>query len=157
MTGIDVSVRLDRTRNTTRNSIFFDEGGSKHEIYWEHGGDFVPNEPRVADFALIAVLPYFMNRGTDVRVLGNVTRSLIEAAEECIDVWSLWRPDIFRRIRLAASSLVPDYAPVGRDAVLTFSGGVDSTFALVANKKGLLEYRSRDVRAGVMIHGFDVP
>src|SRR5688500_11748128 len=142
MTCIDVSVRVDRTANTIRNSIFFDEGGSKHEIYWEHGGDFVPNEPRVADFALIAVLPYFMNRGMDVRVLGNVARSLIEAAEECNDVWSLWRPDLFKKIRIAASNVVADHAPIGRDAVLAFSGGVDSTFALLANKKGLLGYRS---------------
>src|SRR5437660_8593070 len=125
MTCVDVAVRHEESANTSTNFIAFNEGGSKHEIYWEHGGDLVPNEPRVADFALIAVLPYCMNRGTDVRVLGNVTRSLVEAAEECVDVWSLWRPDIFRKIRLAASNLATEQVPVGRDAVLAFSGGVD--------------------------------
>src|SRR5512138_3647047 len=118
MRWVDVAVRHEKNVHTIANFISFNEGGAKHEIYWEHGGDLIPNEPCAADFALIAVLPYFMNRGMDVRVLGNVTQSLIEAAEECIDVWSLWRPDIFRKIRLAASNLVPDHAPVGRDAVL---------------------------------------
>jgi hypothetical protein len=157
MTCVDVAVRHEKNANTTRNSIFFNEGGARHEIYWEHGGDLIPNEPRVADFALIAVLPYLMNRGSDVRILGNVTRSLMEAAEECIDVWSLWRPDRFRRVRVSATDLVSDRAPAGREGVLAFSGGVDSTFALLANQTGLLGHRSRKVKAGVLIHGFDIP
>jgi hypothetical protein len=157
MTVIDVEVRCGRAGDTMRNSIRFDDNGSMHEIRWEHSGDLVPREPRVADFALIAALPYCMNRGANVRIRGGVTASLIEAAEECVDVWSLWRPDLFKRIRLDASEVVSDRAPVGRDSVLAFSGGVDATFALIANRQGLVGHRSRDVKTGVMIHGFDIP
>ena len=157
MTCIDVEIRLSRSAGTVTNTVCFTDEGVGHEIYWEHSGDFVPHQPPVMDFALVAMLPYCMHRGLDIRILGSVTRSCIEAAEELIDVWTLWRPDLFRKIRLDATDLAADRAPSGRDAVLAFSGGVDSTFALAANSQRTIGHRSRDVTTGVLIHGFDIP
>jgi hypothetical protein len=157
MTCIVVETRLSRSAGTVTNTVCFTDEGVGHEIYWEHSGDFVPHQPPVMDFALVAMLPYCMHRGLDIRILGSVTRSCIEAAEELIDVWTLWRPDLFRKIRLDATDLAADRAPSGRDAILAFSGGVDSTFALAANSQRTIGHRSRDVTAGVLIHGFDIP
>jgi hypothetical protein len=157
MTCIDVEVRLDRSVGAVANTVSFTHDGVGHDIYWEHTGTFLPRQPPVMDFALVAMLPYCMHHGLDIRILGSVTRSLIEAAEELIDVWTLWRPDLFRKIQLDATEVAADHAPAGCDAVLAFSGGVDSTFALAANRQQTIGHRSRDVKAGVMIHGFDIP
>ena len=98
-----------------------------------------------------------MRLGRPVKVDGPVSRTLVEALEECVDAWSLWRPDLFHRIHLQPTTIVEEQPPSGRDTVMTYSGGVDATFALAANKSGLLRHRCLDIQCAVMVQGFDIP
>lgn len=129
--------------------------GESFASEWRFSG--VDARPARADFALIAFLPMAMNLGRPIHVEGAVSRSLLEGLEECVEAWSLWRPDLFKRITIDAEEIVADQPPSRRDAAIAFSGGVDATFALAANKTRLLRHRSLDVRCGVLVHGFDVP
>lgn len=126
-------------------------------IDWRFGLDNRSVAPQRVDYALVAYLPQAMRLGRPVKVLGPVSRTLIESLEECVDAWSLWRPDLFHRISIEPTEIVADQSPSQRDAVITFSGGVDATFALAANKTGLLNHRGLDIQCAVMVHGFDIP
>ena len=155
---VNVHARSELTSaGVRRNSISFEEPSGMKEIYWQFSGEYLPFAPADMDFALIALLPYVMNKGLNIRVEGTLTRSLIEGVEECMDVWVRWRPDLFRKIQVDGDALAEDFLPQNRDAIMMFSGGVDSTFTLVAHKARLLGNRSLDLKAGVMVHGFDVP
>lgn len=160
MKHLELSVHSDQKSSTQRCTRVRVHGAGGGEMYWDFEGEVLPHEPRDADFAAVAMLPFAMHYGRDLRVRGALTRSLVEALEECIDVWTMWRPDVYpHRIGIEADRLLDDDRASGasaEDAVLTFSGGVDATFALVAHQTGLLGRRSRRIRAGVMIHGFDL-
>ncbi|MBN9245889.1 MAG: hypothetical protein J0I81_00275 [Hyphomicrobium sp.] len=98
-----------------------------------------------------------MKVGADLRCEGRVSREQLARIEEAQDAWVMWRPDLFRKISIFADEEVGSVPPANRDAVLAYSGGLDATFALHAHCKGLLGRRQNNLRAGVMVHGFDVP
>lgn len=135
------------------------EGPIRGEVFWEFSGEFLPAAPSDADFALVAMLPLCMHRGFDVRVHGSVNRDLLEAVEECMDIWTSCRADLFkRRVEIVADDYLDQPRPASdRSAVLTFSGGVDATFALTAHQRAMLGRRSTPIAAGLMVHGFDIP
>lgn len=159
MKRLDVAIASELTRAGERRTMLQFNGAARGDIFWHFRGDLIPAEPGDLDFALVAVLPFAMHHGFDLHLRGALNRDLVEGVEECMDVWTLWRPDVFRhRVGIDADDIRDATAQPGRrDAVLTFSGGVDATFALVANQKRMLGRRSVDVVAGVMIHGFDLP
>jgi hypothetical protein len=85
-----------------------------------------------------------------------VTADQLTALEEYAQIWSVWRPDLFRRIRVTAAAEVAARAAPTGDAVLGFSGGVDASFALVAHQQRLLGRRSRRLGLAVLVVGFDL-
>ena len=94
---------------------------------------------------------------------GAVDVGLLENLEDFQDVWVAWQPDHFGRItidvdeELPASCLDRAPPPGGRsEALLLFSGGLDSTHQLVAHQQRAFGRRSRDVVAAVMVHGADI-
>jgi hypothetical protein len=110
-----------------------------------------------ANHAFTALLPLAMHEAADLHVRGTVDRTLLENLEEVIDAWTLWRPDLFRRIHISADSVTQGCPRPGNDAALMYSGGVDANYALIAHKNALLGHRNRDIRAAVMVQGFDIP
>ena len=116
------------------------------------------------DFAAIALLPYAMRQRTALHIVGPVTRSLLANLEEYQDAWVRWRPDLFGRVNLTAETLLdtgalaqPQAAANAQGAVLAFSGGLDSTYALIANHTRALGLRSKTIATLAMVHGFDIP
>jgi hypothetical protein len=132
-------------------------GNQLAEIYWEFQGPHLPELDGVNDFAVVALLAFAMNRSLGIHVRGTVSRSLLEAVEECQDVWSRWRPDLFKRVSLRADVELDAAGLEGRGAVMAFSGGVDACFSLFAHKRKLLSRRAKDIRSAVLILGFDIP
>jgi hypothetical protein len=160
MKRIEVAIETAAGPATERTNRLRFTGAGGGEIIWEFTGDFVPHTPLDADFALVALLPFAMRYGLELNVRGALTRSLVEMVDECMDVWTKWRPDLFpHRVGIEADEWKESPPPLSstNNAVLTFSAGVDATFALVAHQSGLLGRRSRKIAAGVMIHGFDLP
>ncbi|MGD9669442.1 MAG: hypothetical protein AB7U75_10355 [Hyphomicrobiaceae bacterium] len=110
-----------------------------------------------SNFAVLAALPLAMKRGTPLHCEGDVDIDFLENIEECMAAWHRWRPDLFKPIRITASAETPPTAPRPGPAIMAFSGGLDSTFALHAHKHRLLGRRVREIDAAALIQGFDVP
>lgn len=120
-----------------------------------------PALPDRLDAALIAMVPRAMHGGQALHVEGPVSWSLLANIEEYIDIWTLWRPDLFHPIAVTADQVVDDRddgpGAVGDSSVLAWSGGVDSTYALVANTIETRGHRAVPIVAGIQVHGFDIP
>ncbi|HPK07384.1 MAG TPA: hypothetical protein PK773_06230, partial [Aminivibrio sp.] len=99
-----------------------------------------------------------MQAARPVLIRGVVSPSLLRNLEEFMAVWQAWRPDRYRQVEI-----IPDReeeaveTPENGEAVMPFSGGVDSCFTAWRHRKALAGRRSTNLTAGVFIHGFDIP
>jgi hypothetical protein len=126
-------------------------------VYYDYAGDFVPSNKGLANAATIAFLPYAMQNSLDLHVEGAVDSDLLVQLEEAQDAWVRWHPSLFRPIRITAEEVRAATLATTSTAIAAFSGGLDATYAVHAHKRQLIGRRSLDIRAGVLVQGFDLP
>jgi hypothetical protein len=113
--------------------------------------------PPTHDFIAVSLVQYAASEGCDLHVEGPVSAAQLERLDELQTIWSVWRPDKFRRIELSADEEVALPSSDGRGgAVMGFSGGVDAGFALAAHSSRSLGRMSRAVELGVLVVGWDL-
>lgn len=86
------------------------------------------------DFAARLFLPIAMAKGCDLVIDGTGSAIAKSNAERLSDIWALWLPDLYSNIRVDfaeehAGSLSPQQGSM--KSLMFFSGGIDSTFALL--------------------------
>lgn len=136
------------------NTVLVD---GKPESWWKISPGLAIAPPVTSNFAAVAMLPFAMRNGSDLHVAGQLDSVLWDNLEDLVEAWSMWRPDLYRRIRISADDVSSHEADPDLGAALMFSGGVDATFALAAHQTGLLGHRSSKIRYGLLVHGFDIP
>ena len=57
--------------------------------------------PPTHDFIAVALVQYAASEGCDLHVEGPVTSAQLDRLDELQTIWSVWRPDKFRRIELS--------------------------------------------------------
>lgn len=126
-------------------------------IFWRYSGEKIPKKESMnGNFALVAMLPYAMHHRLNIHLEGCADRELIAALEECQDLWTLWRPDLYQRINIFCDHIsLPEITPGGK-TVMAFSGGVDACYSLHAHQNSLLGSRSKRIDLGLLILGFDI-
>lgn len=108
----------------------------------------------LADPFLIAAQFLGMQHGWDIHVVGRVSALLIHNLRDFQAAWQSKDARRYRQVRLSADELVSGRArAAGR--IITFSGGVDSTFSAISHAPGSRSPYPLD--AGLMVHGFDIP
>jgi hypothetical protein len=113
--------------------------------------------PRTLDFAAVALAQYAASRGTDLHLEGPVSAAQLERLDEYLQIWSVWRPGLYRRVGITADEETADSAGDDRaGAVMGYSGGVDASFALAAHATSSLGRLTRDVDLGVLVVGWDL-
>lgn len=133
------------------------KGEEPVSVFYEFSGKVLPQAPRNNDFAALAMMPFAMKKGQSLHIAGAVHKEQLEQLEECQDAFLLWHPDKFKRISISADEEIATQLQHGRDAVIAFSGGLDASYALHAHCRDLIGRRTNDIRAGILIHGFDIP
>jgi hypothetical protein len=139
-----------------------DSGGFAPTVWYHFVPSGIAELPRVetSDFAAIALLPFAMNRGEPLELDFAVNSSLLDGLDHYQEVWHRWSPNLFpRQIKITAATEYSRPPRLERPAraVLSFSAGVDSTFAMLRHKTNAAGRNSRDIRTAVMVHGFDMP
>jgi hypothetical protein len=113
--------------------------------------------PPNLDFAAIGLVHLAAATGCDLVLEGPASRAQLDRLDEYVMIWSIWRPDVFRRIRVVAEEEVDTTVPPDRrGAAMGFSGGVDASFALAAHTDGALGRLSRRIDLGVLVVGWDL-
>ena len=123
----------------------------EHEIFDTTVGDLP-----VMDGPVQSVLLHCMERGLPLRIHGNLSASALYNLHEFQRAWSLWRPNLYRRIDLMPDSVVVE-RPRSTKTMQAFSGGMDASFTLVSHKYPDKGRGGFNVSAGLLVHGFDVP
>lgn len=126
-------------------------------FFVEVSGDVVPPPVDRHDFVVQSLLFAAMRTGADLHVEGRLSHQLLVNLEEFQRAWAAWLPHRYRPVRISCDEEVPPERPDARPrAVLAFSGGVDSTFAMVDQLEPSGARDRWPLAAAVLIHGFDV-
>lgn len=113
--------------------------------------------PSTLDFAAVALAQYAAAAGDDLHLDGPVHSDLLTNLDEYLRIWSVWRPDKFTHVQITANEEVTTGTDADRrGAVMGYSGGVDSAFALAAHSSGALGRQARPVDLGVLVLGWDI-
>jgi hypothetical protein len=113
--------------------------------------------PPTSDHFVLGTIFLLMQIGGDVHVHGQVSPSLLRNLNEFQAAWKAMKPDL-TCVDIRADlerEVVP--APDRDRAILTFSGGVDSCFTAYRHTRADGTRFQRNLSAGVMVHGFDIP
>jgi hypothetical protein len=107
-------------------------------------------------FAIAAIFPA-MRHANLLHIHGSVSPNLLANLEEFQRAWCRWCPDRYRRVDLRAEYEREVPPSNETDAVMTFSGGLDSCFTARQHTKGFLHKSTPPLSAALMVHGFDIP
>ena len=160
MRVIDVSIEEDRSAARLLRTIRLRPRGlvlPVDSFWYEFQGPLLPPPVDRADAAVIATIFLAMRLGAAIHVQGKVCRGLLANLDEFQDVWACWKPEAYRKIALSADEEIDSIKSAGDDAVLVFSGGVDSSFTLVRHVSGRAGRNTKRILAALLIHGFDIP
>ena len=110
------------------------------------------------DSFVIASIFTAMSQSTDLIVHGQVSPSLLRNLTEFQAVWACWRPQRYKQIEISAE-VEQEQSRVESEekAIAAFSGGVDSCFTVLRHRRNLCGRLQRNLQAGLMVHGFDIP
>jgi hypothetical protein len=131
--------------------------GVRETLWYRFPAEWQPWLSDRADAFLVGTIFPAMAAKVDLHVHGDVSPRLLENLEEYQAVWQCWKPDRYQKVSITADRETETEARIGRDAILTFSGGVDSSFTLYSHAHKLCGRRNRNIKAGIMVHGFDIP
>jgi hypothetical protein len=106
------------------------------EIFFEVTQGKLPKEADPS-FAIWALLPLAMTSGANLHIDAEIDPTVIENAQALSRVWEMWTPGRFSAVNITSSGS-RNYSNKGNlEELQLFSGGVDSTYALLLEKKGI--------------------
>ncbi len=106
---------------------------------------------------ILGMIFTFMKVSSGLIVHGECSPSLLRNLVEFQDAWACWRPEKYHPLEITAD-VEREQPRAGTDeAILGFSGGGDSTYTAWRHRTGHAGRLRRNLVAGVMLHGFDIP
>lgn len=132
-------------------------GDDRRRLWYRLSEEMADRLAPNCDPFVIGTIFLLMEQGHDVIVHGEVSPSLLRNMQEFQEAWSCWRKEKYKQVEITADKeREPQGAP--RDsAVAAFTGGVDSTFTMYRHKTGKCGRLKRNIAAGLLVHGFDIP
>jgi len=118
---------------------------------------FSPYITKSCDPFVLSVLFKAMSLPADLVVHGEVSPSLLCNLEEFQAAWTSWKPTHYARIEIHADVERECLKSDNSDAVMAFSGGVDSCFTAWRYRKVNGELFPYSLKAGLFIHGLEIP
>ncbi|MEX0654179.1 MAG: hypothetical protein WD534_03740 [Phycisphaeraceae bacterium] len=118
---------------------------------------FSPHLGASAEAFTVASISHATRLGAALHVHGQVSPTLLRNLEEFATVWHCWRPAEWSEVELTADQ-EQEPAPAADDhAIACFSGGADACATVFRHTRGDIGRQRRNLRAGLMIQGFDIP
>ncbi|MCL1593019.1 MAG: hypothetical protein M3132_01540 [Actinomycetia bacterium] len=147
----------DITDDPAEVRIRIDAGRTSRVLTWSFERNPPKRATNYAEVASVALLPYAQREGSELRIEGSVSSSLLANLEDYRDYWNNVAPDRFDRISIVPEVIDDNVDPVDETtAVLAISGGVHSTYALATSHRTIGDERSRSIVSAVFIRDFDI-
>jgi len=126
-------------------------------VWYRLPAEFSPSITKSCDPFVLAALFKAMNTPADLVVHGEVSPSLLFNLDEFQAAWTSWIPKQYSRIEIIPDNEQERSAPDTPNAVMAFSGGVDSCFTAWRYRKENGEQLPYLLQAGVLIQGLEIP
>ncbi len=139
------------------SAIIESREGSQKELWFRVPLEHFPSVTEWANPFVTAMIFSAMRGATDLRVHGSVSPSLLRNLDEFQAAWNCWCPDRYRAISVLPDEEVEENVKASDKAVVAFSGGLDSCFSVWRHTKGDCGRLKRNLKAALMVHGFDIP
>ncbi|WP_157153336.1 hypothetical protein [Brachyspira murdochii] len=95
-----------------------------------------------------------MEVGGDCYIKGSVNKSLLDNLEMYVDCWKVWMPDKCKSINIIADEEIDDHPKkLNDDAVLCYSGGLDSTATLYRHYNNLAGRNNKNIKKLIRVIG----
>ena len=114
-------------------------------------------EDEDAESYLLAAVFFAMAQNCPIHVHGKVSQLLLRHLTELMHAWHCWLPDQYQVIDIIVDNLDDTPTQPLPGAIGAFSGGVDASFSFWQHSQGRLGHLSQSLKAGVLVHGFDIP
>lgn len=153
-------LRLDKDVVTITVTIEFPDG-KKQQLWYSLPIKYQRAIPLHCNAFVVATLFLAMDYPAELVVHGEVDRTLLQNLVEFQTAWAAWCPR-YQIIEITADREIETLVktvdiPATNQAIMTFSGGVDSCFTLGRHTTKFEVGRQRqNLTAGVMVHGFDI-
>ena len=96
--------------------------------------------------------------GGDWHIRGEVSKSLLDNLENFCAMWNILKPDIYKPINIIADKEFDDSnVKLNDDAIMCFSGGLDSCFTAYSHVKKLAGRNTKNIKKAIMLYGADIP
>jgi len=112
---------------------------------------------RSAEPLLLGSLFSAMRTSSRLVVHGEVSPSLLKNLVEFQMAWTRWKPELYRMVDIAVDKEQEQEPASTTGTVMVFSGGADSAFSAWRHHREEVGRERCDLRAGVLVHGFDIP
>jgi hypothetical protein len=149
---------VEANGSTTLSVTIESHDGSRTRLWYRVPCEYASLIPASCDSFVVATVMLAMSQASDFAVHGEVSPSLLRNLQEFQAAWACWYPQKYRKIDIIAEvEREQANATAEEKAIAAFSGGVDSCFTMFRHKSGRYGRLTRNLQAGLMVHGFDIP
>ena len=132
------------------------EWRGSHSVLWFRELDGGALDARLADTYVLGSLLLWMTRGGSVHVHGAVSRTLLANLDEWQAALHSLVSDQYSPVVITADEVVDAEPARSARAIAAFSGGLDSTTTAIRHARGLAGWRTEQLGALLLVHGFDI-
>lgn len=149
---------VEANGSTTVSVTIESHDGGRTRLWYRVPCEYAALIPPSCDSFVVATVMLAMSQASDFAVHGEVSPSLLRNLQEFQAAWACWYPQKYRKIEIMAEvEREQPNAMAEEKAIAAFSGGVDSCFTMFRHKSGRYGRLTRNLQAGLMVHGFDIP
>jgi hypothetical protein len=141
----------------TLGAILERPDGSRRRLWYRLPAAYREGVTKSCDPFVLGILFTVMKSPADLHVHGEVSPSLLRNLVEFQDAWAAWKPAKYRRIEITADHEREQPRVKTDETIMGFSGGGDSSYTAWRHHTGRAGRQQRNLVAGVMLHGFDIP
>jgi hypothetical protein len=141
----------------TLGAVLESPDGGRRRLWYRLPSAYREAVTKSCDPFVLGILFTVMKSPADLHIHGEVSPSLLRNLVEFRDAWASWKPQKYHRIEILADLEREGSRAQGDEAIMGFSGGVDSAYTAWRHRMGRAGRQQRNLVAGVMLHGFDIP
>lgn len=151
---LEVSEAGQRRRCLVKHTTI-DGTSFEHSVWFLYPAQLALPADLDCDAYLLSALLPAMKLNADITVHGSVCKQLLANLSEWQQVWHAWCSELYFPVDINVTELrtAETNAP---DALVAFSGGTDAQFTTYRHVTGQAGYATQKLRAGVLVHGFDI-
>src|SRR5271157_342731 len=141
----------------TLSAILERPDGTRRRLWYRLPMKFQEAVTKSCDPFVLGFIFTVMRTPSDLIVHGQVSPSLLRNLVEFQNAWTAWKPTKYHRIDISAD-LEREQPPANtNETIMSFSSGGDSSYTAWRHRTGHAGRQQRNLVAGVMLHGFDIP